>query len=242
MIRLRPATFALCLMALAAVVGPARTEGTAVVELFTSQGCSSCPPAARLLGRIADAPGVIALSLHVDYWDGLGWADPFGSAVHSARQRRYAETLEDGNAYTSGVYTPQIVVDGRRAVVGHDAPAVRAAVRDEHARADAVQPRIDSVRVMVPAGDPGGVATVWLAAVDRRHDTRVERGENRGRELVNHRVVRSLERLGAWSGARVEFPIDPQALRGRGRDALVILVQRGRTGAILGAAEYPLAP
>ncbi|MDZ7749620.1 MAG: DUF1223 domain-containing protein [Halofilum sp. (in: g-proteobacteria)] len=221
----------------------ARGEAATVVELFTSQGCSSCPPADALLGRLADAPGVIALSLHVDYWDRLGWTDPFAQAAFSERQRRYARQIEDDNRYTAGVYTPQVVVDGRRAMVGHAAAKVRAALEAARQRPAAVTPRFaGGARVVVPAADGGAPAGVWLLAIDRRHETPVARGENAGRTLVNHRVVRSLERLGTWDGGRAVFDIDAERARAAGRDGLVVVVQRDGPGPILGAARRTLTP
>lgn len=228
-------------LALAIAPGGGAAAGTAVVELFTSQGCSSCPPADALLGAIADEPGVIALSLHVDYWDGLGWTDPFGSALHTERQRAYAAALDDGNAYTSGVYTPQMVIDGRHAVVGHAADRVRAAIAAAVGRADSVVPRFDGPdRVVVPDGEGDDDAVVWAAHYDQRRITEVERGENGGRTLVNHRVVRSLQRLGEWHGRRTGFAIDAAAARANGRDGVVIVVQRAGTGRIIGAADHSL--
>lgn len=230
-------------VAVALALAPGALAGgrSTVVELFTSQGCSSCPPADALLAELADEPGVIALSLHVDYWDGLGWTDPFGRAAYTRRQRAYAATLDDGNAYTSGVYTPQMVIDGRYAVVGHAAGRVREALAAAREGDDPVAPRFDGAEhVVVPAGDAAGETVVWLVAFDERHTTEVARGENAGRTLVNRRVVRSMERLGEWHGERTDFAVDTAAARERGRDGVVVLVQRHGTGRILGAAERRL--
>jgi hypothetical protein len=221
----------------------AATDPTVVVELFTSQGCSSCPPADALLGRLAGEPAVIALSLHVDYWNGLGWTDPFASPAHSARQRRYADSLDDGNRYTSGVYTPQMVIDGRHAAIGHAERGVRAAIAEARAVPDAVQPRFtpDGSAVLVPAGVTETPATVWLVALDRQAETDVARGENAGRTLVNHRVVRTMEPLGTWRGTRTRYAVDLRGHREAGREGLVAVIQEGRTGPILGAAEHRLS-
>ena len=226
-------------LAIGPTAGARATPSTVVVELFTSQGCSSCPPADALLGQLAREPGVIALSLHVDYWDGLGWKDPFGRPEHTQRQRRYGRALEDDNQWTPPVYTPQMVVDGRTAVVGHDRTGVRAAIERANG-ADAVAPRFDGAApdaVVLPAATHEGAATVWLVAWDRRHETAVERGENSGRTLVNHRVVREMTRLGRWDGARRRFAIDAASARARGRDGLTVLVQQTGQGPILGAAQ-----
>lgn len=229
--------------AIALACGPAAgaDDRTTVVELFTSQGCSSCPPADALLGELAEEPGVIALSLHVDYWDGAGWSDPFGSAVHTRRQRAYARTLDDGNAYTSGVYTPQMVIDGRHAAVGHAADRVRTAIAAAAERPDALAPRFtDPGAVIVPRARGLEPAVVWLLEYDDRHATQVAGGENGGRTLVNRRVVRDIRRLGAWHGEHGRYAIDAAAARERGRDGLVVLVQAGGNGPILGAAEHRL--
>ncbi len=214
-------------------------QGTAVVELYTSQGCSSCPPADALLGRLTDAPDVIALSLHVDYWDRLGWTDPFGSPRYSRRQRDYAASL-DGSGR---VYTPQMVIDGRRGVVGHRASHVRAAIEAARARGDTVSPEFTGTppsAVVIPPGAIDGSASVWLARFDERHRTAVERGENAGETLINHHVVRSLERLGSWSGERVRLPVDAAGARGAGRDGVAVWVQGPGAGRILGATQHAL--
>jgi hypothetical protein len=225
--------------------GPA-VAGPVVVELFTSQGCSSCPPADALLGELAESGVVIALSLHVDYWNRLGWTDPFSKPAFSERQRAYAETLEDDNPYTTGVYTPQIVVNGRYAVVGHVANRVHAAI-DKAGRMPAwTDPRVvgDSPEeVLLPANTRSPLrepASVWLITYDDRHVTPVEHGENADRVLVNHRVVRSMRRIGRWDGRETRLAIGKPAPESAQRDGLVVLVQQADTGIIIGAAERRL--
>lgn len=219
----------------------AADPGPVVVELFTSQGCSSCPPADRLLGEIKGRDGVIALSLHVDYWDYIGWEDPFGLARHTARQRAYKRRLK-----LDYVYTPQIVVDGRYQAVGSRRAAVEAAIAEAADDPVRVRPRLETAgraaRLVVPAGAaPERPATVWLALYDGRHDTRVRAGENAGTALVNHNVVRRWQKLGTWRGDRLEIPLDLAGARADGRDGCAVLVQAAGTGAILGAARMPLA-
>ena len=210
-----------------------------VVELFTSQGCSSCPPADALLTELAGRPDVVALSLHVDYWDYIGWKDPYASPQYTARQQRYAETL-----HLRYVYTPQIVVDGRANVVGSHRAEVLEAIAAA-AKRDRPIDIIFSTRhggtVIIPEGPaPDEGATVWLAVYDREHVTEIKRGENAGHKLRNANVVRSFERLGTWTGARLEIPLDLAGARARGRDGCAVIVQQGRAGPVLAAAAMSL--
>ena len=210
-----------------------------VVELFTSQGCSSCPPADDLLDELAGRPGVVALSLHVDYWDYIGWKDPYASPQYTARQQHYAEALN-----LRYVYTPQIVVDGRANVVGsHRAQvleAIEAAAQRDRPITITFGTRSGGT-VIIPEGHaPDEGATVWLAVYDREHVTEIKRGENTGHKLRNANVVRRFERLGTWTGARLEIPLDLSGARARGRDGCAVIVQRGRAGPILAAAAMSL--
>ena len=210
-----------------------------LVELFTSQGCSSCPPADDLLAELAGRPDVVALSLHVDYWDYIGWKDPYASPQYTARQQRYTQALN-----LRYVYTPQIVVDGRANVVGSRRAEVleaieAAAKRDRPLKITFVTR--NGGTVIIPEGPaPEEGATVWLAVYDREHVTEIQRGENAGRRLRNVNVVRSFERLGTWTGARLEIPLDLAGARARGRDGCAVIVQRGRAGPVLAAAAMSL--
>lgn len=210
-----------------------------VVELFTSQGCSSCPPAEALLHELADAPGIIALELHVDYWDYIGWADPFAMPEMTERQRGYARSLQERY-----VFTPQMIIDGRSSVVGSRRSEVAAAIDEASARGKAVAPRLsteDGGKIIIPAGhSPSGGATVWLATYDDRHETAVLSGENAGRTLENRRIVRELVPLGRWTGEAMEIPVALAAAAARGRAGCAVLVQQGRTGPILGATQMAL--
>ncbi len=210
-----------------------------VVELFTSQGCSSCPPADALLDDLARRPDVVALSMHVDYWDYIGWKDPYASPQYTARQKLYAETLN--RRY---VYTPQIVVDGRVNVVGSRRAEVLEAIEAAAQRArpiDITFGTINGGTVIIPEGHaPDEGATVWLAVYDSEHTTQIKRGENAGRALRNANVVRSFERLGTWTGARLEIPLDLADARARGRDGCAVIVQQGRAGPVLAAAAMNL--
>jgi hypothetical protein len=224
---------------LATLPAPRGAAAQVVVELFTSQGCSSCPPADELLTELADQPGVVALSLHVDYWDYIGWKDIYASPQYTARQQRYADALN-----LRYVYTPQIVVDGRTNVVGSHHAEVRDAIEAAAKRDRPIEISFvmeNGGKVIIPEGHaPNEGATVWLAIYDREHLTEVKRGENAGRKLRNANVVRSFERLGTWTGARLEIPLDLTDARARGRDGCAVIVQQGRAGPVLAAAAMNL--
>lgn len=206
-----------------------------VVELFTSQGCSSCPPADALLGELSRRPGILALSFHVNYWDRLGWRDPFATKAGTDRQYAYSETLGRGN-----VYTPQMVVDGRIDVVGSRREEVLDAVA---ARRDAGATGIDiglerrhgALVARLPAAPVGSFATIWMIEFDAGHETAVAGGENGGRTLHNRNVVRRIRQIGPWSGERREIAL-PAPTDGRGA---AVLAQERRFGPILGAAWLP---
>ena len=211
-----------------------------VVELFTSQGCSSCPPAEAFLGELARRDGLLALEMHVDYWDYIGWKDPFATSASTDRQRSYNKRL--GRGY---VYTPQIVVDGVTEAVGSDKRAV-----DRQIEAARAQPRPHiAIRVFttgagrlaieLPAGETGKLCDVILVGFDPEHMTKVLRGENSGKTLSNYNVVREMQRVGFWSGqaATIELPrLDPAAKRG-----WAVIVQGERTGPVMGAVRIDSA-
>ncbi|MBL8836735.1 MAG: DUF1223 domain-containing protein [Alphaproteobacteria bacterium] len=176
-----------------------------VVELFTSQGCNSCPPADEFLRELSTQPDVLAIEFHVDYWDYIGWRDPFAQRYFTERQRAYSRALEQRY-----VFTPQMVIDGRFQEVGSDRAAVlRLIERARTMRTDA--PTIEAVpgeRATVRVSGPvHGPAVVWAAALDPAHETDVLRGENGGRRLVNTNTVRRMQRLGVYSGTTEEYPM-----------------------------------
>jgi len=214
---------------------PPRDSAPLVVELFTSQGCSSCPPADALLAELAH-DGALAgrklapLSFHVDYWDELGWADPFALPAWTQRQRAYAAALGDDR-----VYTPELVVGGTAAVVGSRADAVARAIAAAPAqqRVDATA-RWTAERIVVDAHGPAN-ADVWVAIWEAETHTEVAKGENAGHALASVRVVRRLERVAASGHAgHVEIGLDR-----RWRDVgAVAFAQRPDLG-IVGATELP---
>jgi hypothetical protein len=226
-------TIALFLSVCLALSGASAKAGERpfVVELFTSEGCSSCPPADALLAELAKRPDVLALSFHVDYWDRLGWKDPFSSPAASDRQSRYAELLG-----LATVYTPQIVVDGRWQAVGSERPAVERAL-DLARRSRGEVPValiVDHGRAHIelgPGGDDAVAASVWLIGFDRRRVSAVARGENGGRTLAHVDVVRGIEEAARFDGGvrRIEAPIR------WGSDRIVALVQAA-DGRVLGVA------
>jgi len=189
---------------------PARAAGDApvVVELFTSQGCSSCPPADAYLGELAKQKNVIALAYHVDYWDYIGWKDPYALSEATARQRGYTQAL--GNRY---LYTPQMVVGGRGDATGSDRAAVAKLIGADEAVASkipvvAMERSENHYAVKIPASNMKGAATVWMVLYDKEHSTPVARGENGGRTLREFNTVRELRNIGRYSGKAVEIPID----------------------------------
>jgi hypothetical protein len=225
-----------CLVLSSAVfaAGPAlAAERPVLVELFTSQGCSSCPPADALLGELAQRDDVLPLGFHVDYWDRLGWKDPYASAEATRRQRHYAAQLDSAT-----VYTPQMVIDGSTDVVGSDRAGVLQAIAAARAAAQAVPVALaideDGMRVTVAAGGAEARhATLWLVGFDRHHVTQVGAGENGGRSLAEWNIVRSLAQLGEWQGAVYETTIPAAKLAGYERVAVLLQETGGR---IIGAA------
>jgi hypothetical protein len=196
-----------------------------VVELFTSQSCSSCPPADALLGELARHGDVLALGFHISYWDGPGWKDPFSSRSSTDRQRAYARLFGLGQ-----VYTPQMVVDGAREMVGSDRDQVFAAVRD--ARPETIAPvtfAADRRSVAIGAGD--GRGNVLLVRFAQKRTTRVAGGENARRTLQDANGVEMLTALGSWNGSALSFAIEPPA----DDEGLAVLVQ-APDGRMLGAA------
>ncbi len=211
-----------------AAAGAADAAHPTVVELFESQGCSSCPPANANLNAIADRPDILALNFAVTYWDQLGWKDTFAQPAFTARQWDYANASGRGQ-----VATPQVIVDGRETVVGNDAQQLAAVIR--RSGRGAAGPAISSAAggVTVAAGSASRPATVWLVRYDPRTQlVPIRAGENDGRTLPHRNVVRSLEALGTWTGRAQSYRI---AQQGEGGLREAVLVQEGRGGRILAA-------
>jgi hypothetical protein len=206
-----------------------------VVELFTSQGCSSCPPADALLTELSRRDDIIALSFHVDYWDYIGWKDPFAFADSTERQHGYARSLRQRY-----VYTPEMVVDGIHGTAGSRDDEVKTLIARETSRerlrvpVTATMSKDGVVKVAIPAADFRGKAVVWLFEFDSRHTTAVERGENGGRTLTNTNVVRAIRRMGEWNGSALSLEV-PIESGGERHDGCAVVVQADGFGPILGA-------
>ncbi|CAN5357509.1 DUF1223 domain-containing protein [soil metagenome] len=230
---LHPASIVMSTATIAAAPGvpdtPADAVHPTVVELYQSQGCSSCPPANANVNAIADRPGILALNFAVTYWDYLGWKDVFAAPAYTARQWEYANAA--GRVQVS---TPQVIINGRAAVVGSNAATLAAAIRDNARKTPGPAIAASAGRVTVGAAPESADATVWLVRYDPRNlAVPIRAGENDGRTLDHRNIVRSLAVLGNWRGATVSFPIpagDP-AYRS------AILVQRGKGGPIIAAAR-----
>jgi hypothetical protein len=207
----------------------------AVVELYTSEGCSSCPPAEAYLGELAQRPDVLPLTFHVDYWDDLGWRDRFGLPESVRRQRLYASAL-----HLASVYTPQVVIDGHADFVGSDRKRIDTALAEARTGV-AVSLAVAHGEVAVElAGHPGAAPSdVVLIAYQRSAVTPVGRGENAGRTIQEFNIVRDVRALGRWDGQSQQFRARIDTLP---RDAtdVAVLVQRVGQAPIIGAASAPL--
>jgi hypothetical protein len=196
-----------------------------VVELFTSQGCSSCPPADALLDQLSHRDGVLALGYHIDYWDNLGWKDPFSSPEATARQRAYALRFDRGQQFT-----PQIVVDGKEDMVGSDREAVLAALKTQPPAVAPVDFAADRSEVTIGAGS--GKGAVLLVRFVQHRTTKIGAGENAHRTAEDTNAVLSIEMRGEWTGSPDNFPIAPLSAG----EGYAVLVQ-ARDGTIIGAGS-----
>jgi len=238
---------ALSVCAVIVVVRPAAADPRAVVELFTSQGCSSCPPADKVIGDLARDSSVIALSLPIDYWDYLGWKDTLADSRFTARQRAYSRARGDRE-----VYTPQAVVNGSVHVIGSDREAIEGAIEETAQRGAAMSVPVrlsiegQELTVSVSAANehtPRKHGEVWVCSISRAVPIQVGRGENGGRELTYYNVVRGVLKLGDWTGASASWSVPLEKIAREGVDGAVVYVQDGsrdRPGPMLGAAYSEL--
>ena len=218
-------------------------EGPAVVELFTSQGCYSCPPAEAFLGELVEREDLVALEFHVDYWDDLvygsagRWKDVFSSPRYTRRQQDYARRMA-----STRVYTPQMVVNGREAVVGSRRGDVFDAIENTQrqgrnsASLTLTKAEGESFSLMLD-GETAGPAELWLVAFDLAHVTQVRAGENKGKALANHHVVTEITQLARWEGGPLQLDVE-SPVDGANRGC-AILVQEARQGPILAARYCP---
>jgi hypothetical protein len=235
---------ALGLFAIIAIIRPAHADPRAVVELFTSQGCSSCPPADKIIGELAKDPGVIAMSMPIDYWDYLGWKDTLADSRFSARQKAYSRMRGDRD-----VYTPQAIVNGSTQVIGSDRDSIEHAINTTENGVMSVPVTMTvagkQINVSVAASKVPSVThgEVWICGISKAVPISIGRGENRGREITYHNVVRNLLKVGDWNGAPASWSVPLENLSSEGVDGAVVYVQDGRSdrpGPMLGAAYEPL--
>ncbi len=229
----------LAVLASLAMAAPMAIEARAaeprvLVELFTSQGCSSCPAADKLLAELSKDPSVLTMSLSVDYWDYLGWKDTLALPGHAKRQRSYAGSRGD-----RAVYTPQVVINGTTHVLGNDKGAIDRAVKQARSGSrDAplvVQAAVSdgSLHVEVPAAKhPGQSGEVWLCPITTQVPVQIARGENKGQTVTYTNVVRGWIKLGEWNGQAKKFSKPLSEIKSAGDvDAFVVVVQGGRPDA-----------
>ena len=214
---------------------PSGPHGPAVVELYTSQGCSSCPPADAVLGELAQMPNVVALAFHVAYWDNIGWSDHFALPIAVQRQQRYAEILG-----LSSAFTPQAVVDGRGSFVGSDKRRILSALLEPRETIPIkLQVTREELTVTLPARQDRAGYEVNLAAYLPQAQTRVGRGENSGRTLIEFNIVRQFRTLGPWNGREAVFRVPLDAIPADATHVAVLL-QRTDQGPIAGSATVAL--
>jgi hypothetical protein len=237
--------FVIPIMAALALAGGTEisaAEGSpTVVELFTSQGCSSCPPADAFLTELADREDVIAIAFHVNYWDYIGWKDPFATVWGTERQYSYAKVL--GRGYP---YTPQMVVDGKHDLVGSHRAKVANTLVASMAEASgrihlSLRREADELVVTLPSASLSGPLDLWLVRYSGPHETKIARGENRGATLVNTNIALAMELLERWDGTagevRAALPL-PRVREG----GVAVWLQKPSVGAILGAAKLRIGP
>ncbi len=216
-----------------------------MVELFTSQGCSSCPPADQIIGELAKDPSVIALSLPIDYWDYLGWKDTLADSRFSARQKAYSHVRGERE-----VYTPQVVVNGSAHVIGSDLAGIESAIDDTKKAGGVMSVPVSltvsgkQINVSVAASGEGPAhGEVWICSISKAVPISIGRGENRGREITYHNVVRNLLKVGDWNGSAGSWTVPLENISREGVDAAAVYVQDGnrdKPGPMLGAAYTSL--
>jgi hypothetical protein len=238
---------ALSVCAIVAIIRPAHADPRAVVELFTSQGCSSCPPADKIIGELAKDPSIIALSMPIDYWDYLGWKDTLADARFSARQKAYSRARGDRE-----VYTPQAVVNGEVHVIGSDRSSIESAIGATRKTEGVMSVPVTmtqagkELNVSIAPGAKGSFGMhgeVWICSISKSVPISISRGENSGRELTYYNVVRNLLKVGDWNGSPGSWTVPLESITRDGVDGAVVYVQDGtrdKPGPMLGAAYTSL--
>ncbi|MGL4437928.1 MAG: DUF1223 domain-containing protein [Bosea sp. (in: a-proteobacteria)] len=210
----------------------------AVLELFTSQGCSSCPAADALFVEMARDPSLIVLTLPVDYWDYLGWKDTLAHAAFSQRQRGYAKTRSDGQ-----VYTPQAIIDGVAHAVGSDKQAMTQIITAHQATPLPLDVRVREAggQINISVSGTAAAGSIWVLPVARFRSVAISRGENRGREVAYANVVRGMMRVGDWRGEAMTIDLPVNLVQQADAETYVVLIHKdeGKVGRILGAAKAP---
>jgi len=218
------------MLLLAAHMAAAQSRPT-VVELYTAEGCSSCPPAEEQIGKLSHMDDILALAFHVDYWDDLGWRDRFELPEATARQQQYAHTL-----HLQSVYTPQLVIDGKRDLVGG-----RAGVGGGRKKSVPLQVSVNDGAVVVALGAQAQpvACDVLLLGYLPEATSKVTRGENAGHDLHEFNIVRSMRNLGTWQGEERTFSV-PLANIAPDATEVAVLVQQRDQGPIIGATSRTL--
>ena len=245
MIPLRIAsTVALSCFAVFSGPAAAQVEPRAVIELFTSQGCSSCPAADKLLGELGKDPSLVTMTLAVDYWDYLGWKDTLALKGHTYRQRAYANVRGDRE-----VYTPQVVVNGAMHVLGSDKAAIDRAIALTRNQAGTLGLPVqlvladDKLTVIVAGKDGQQPAEVWLCPITKAVPVKIGRGENRGHTITYSHVVRHWTKLGEWTGKAQSFSVPLKDIQTGEIDQVAVVVQSGVASApkaMLGVAQVAI--
>jgi len=219
----------------------AHADPRAVIELFTSQGCSSCPPADKLIGEFAADPSLVSISLPIDYWDYLGWKDTLADPHHTARQKGYSKGRGDRE-----VYTPQVVVNGGLHALGSDRSAIERAIAQSRQNPETlavpVTLTVGDGRLMaaVPDGnDLHALAEVWICALTKAVTVSIKRGENRGKTITYFNVARRWLKLDNWNGKAHSWTVPLRDFASDGIDRAAVMVQSGtveKPNVMLGAA------
>lgn len=218
-------------------VGAKAATAPVLVELFTSQGCSSCPPADKLAAKLKSMPGVIVASLNVDYWDYLGWHDTLAKPEYTQRQMDYAHDRGDNE-----VYTPQMVVNGAWRAVGSDQSSVEALIETARTKPLATELglAIDDMEVTISMGNGAEIpeATLWLMAIAPNVDVKIERGENTGSSIAYSNVVRNLVPAGMWNGKANVIKLPRKGIFTADCKSSIAVLQRGKVGPVLGLTSW----